>query len=280
MTRKNLPLPQMKLVGAIPLVLVSLTSYLPPAQAQLGSSVNNPVDRTPIQFVQRPKFPDNGAPTGRRRGGASRDGCTAMNTPVTALVPGEETAGKFEGETSSEITSTSFLALTVAEYPTFWFYVPELHTTARSGEFVLQNEARVDIYRTPVPIPQPGIISINLPQMPQYSLKKDVKYHWYFKVYCAATQKTSAYFFVDGWVQRVALTHELEIQLKAAAPGKYRAYIANNIWYDALTNLADLRRTNSQNSTLAEDWADLLKSIGLQDIATEPIVGVSKPISY
>lgn len=263
----------MKIACVIPLVLVSLTSFPPPVRAQLAESVSNPLDSAHIHFAQLPKLPDNGAPTGRRRGGTSRDGCPTLNTPITALVPGEETSGSSQAGTDPKSISKSFLASTVAEHPTFWFYVPNLPAHARSGEFVLQNEAGDDVYRTPLVLPQkPGVISISLPQNPQYSLKTDNKYHWYFKVYCGNPQETPEYFFVDGEVQRVALTRVLESQLNTAKSGKYRVYAANNIWYDALTNLADLLSTDSQNPMLAEDWADLLKSVGLQDLAQAPIV--------
>lgn len=265
MNRKQLPFQSMKLACVIPLVLVSFMSYPPQVQAQPAESVNNPSDSTQIQFTQ-PKFPDHGAPTGRGRGGTSRDGCPALNTSITALVPGEETSGK------------SFLALTVAEYPTFWVYVPELPANIRSGEFVLQevkagDEAGDDIYRTPLRLPEtPGILSISLPSNPQYSLENNKKYHWYFRVYCGEPQTKPEYFFVDAWVQRVALTPELETQLKTVQPKEYIAYAANTIWYDAITNLADLRRTDSQNAMLEKDWVDLLTAVGLQDLAQEPIV--------
>jgi len=238
----------MKLACVVPLVLVSLTSYLAPVRVKLAESVSNPLgtqylsvkgergrvkggedslypfpfNLSPIllqapeclsekyclgtHFAQQPKFPDNGAPTGRRRGGTSRDGCPVLNKPLTALVPGEETLGEVQAGASPKIISKSFLASTVAKYPTFWFYVPKLHTTAHRSEFVLQNEAGDDVYATALTLPEkPGIISISLPQSSQYSLEKDLKYHWYFKVYCGVTQKTPDYFFVDGWVQRVAL---------------------------------------------------------------------------
>lgn len=256
----------MKITCVIPLILISLACPSP-VWAQLAESVSNPLDIAPIRFA-RSKFPDNGAPTGRRRGGTSRDSCSALNTPLTALVPGEETF---------KSNSKSFLAATVAEHPTFWFYVPQLLTATRRSEFVLQNEAGDDVYRTSLTLPdKPGVISISLPKSTQYSLKIDNKYHWYFKVYCGDPQKTSEYFFVDGWVERVALTYELESQLKTAKSEEYMAYAANNIWYDALTNLAKLRRSDSQNSILAENWADLLKSVGLQDLAQMPIIQYAK----
>ena len=119
---------------------------------------------------------------------------------------------------------------TVAEYPTFLFHVPALPASIETGEFVLQNEARDDVYRTSLILPQqPGIISINLIQSIQYSLQINKKYHWYFKVYCEERKRASDYFFVDGWIQRVALTPGLNSQLSKASLSKYKIYTANGL---------------------------------------------------
>lgn len=73
-------------------------------------------------------------------------------------------------------------------------------------------------------------------------------------------------------MQRQVLTQALENQLKTAKPKEYIAYSANNIWYDALTNLGQLRHANPQNITINKDWVDLLNAVALQDIAQEPII--------
>lgn len=260
----------MKIAGVIPVVLLSLTSCPALVQAQMVQSVSNHLNSTRFPFVQPPKLPDNGAPIGRRRGGTSRDQCPALNLPLTALVPGREI---LVGETSPQSASKSFLASTLTQHPTFWFYIPHLPETARKAEFLLQNEIGDDVYQALLTLPQKsGVIGISLPLSPQYSLKTGKRYHWYFKVYCGEPQKTPEYFFVDGWVQRIALTRHLDSQLKTAKPRKYAIYAANNIWHDALTELADLRLTNSRNATLSEDWADLLGAVGLQDLAGADVI--------
>ncbi|MEH2258246.1 DUF928 domain-containing protein [Nostoc sp.] len=247
----------------IPLIFISLMSYSPSVQAQQTNSIPNTVKNSPFQSFKQPKLPRNGAPTGRRRAGAGRSPeCPKNLTRLTALVPGD--AGK------------SVLASTVAENPTFWFYVPQLPETMRSGEFVLQvldGKDAQNVYRIPLTLSEkPGIVSITLPAQPQYSLKVDKEYHWYFHIYCGDVEKTSDNFYVDGFVQRQVLTEALDSQLKSAKPKEYIVYSANNIWYDALTNLGQQRRTNPQNATLNQDWVDLLNVVGLQDIAQEPIV--------
>ncbi|MBE9001538.1 DUF928 domain-containing protein [Nostoc sp. LEGE 12447] len=247
----------------IPLLIVSTTIYSQLVQAQLTDSIQNTVKNSHFQSFRQPKLPKNGAPTGRRRAGAGRNPeCPNSLTRLTALVPGD--------------AEESFLASTVAENPTFWFYVPQLPQTTRYGEFVLQvldGKDVQNVYRTPLTLSgKSGIVSITLPSRSQYSLKADKKYHWYFHIYCGDPQKTSDNFYVDGFVQKQVLTEALDSQLKTAKSREYIVYSANDIWYDALTNLGQLRRANPQNATINKDWVDLLNVVGLQDINKEPIV--------
>jgi len=256
----------------IKLTLITLLLSLATSQVQ-AKSFNNIVSIKQNKPTDQ-QFPDDGDPTGRRRGGTSRRGdCPNLKTPLTALVPGDETNKK------------SFLGTTISEYPSFWVYIPELASDIRSGEFVLQDQEGNDIWRTPITLPgKPGAISIKLPQNPQYALKPNLKYHWYFNIYCSPTQKSSVY-FVDAWVRRVTLTPQLQQQLNNAKSQKYKVYIANNIWYDAITNLGELRRNNpgvgeatpSEYRAFVEDWAKLLKSVNLSELASAPIVQIYTP---
>jgi hypothetical protein len=169
------------------------------------------------------------------------------------------------------------LGLTVADSPTFWFFVPQLPATARSGEFVLQDEMGNDVYQTPVRLSgKPGIVSIRLPSNPQSFLKRDKWYHWYLLIDCQP-QTTSDQFVVEGWVKQVALNPSLESQLEAAKPREYIAYAENGIWHEALTKLAELRLSDPQNATLNENWTQLLNSVGLEEFAKEPLLGPVLP---
>ncbi|MGF1974687.1 MAG: DUF928 domain-containing protein [Nostoc sp. CmiSLP01] len=247
----------------MPLILLNITNY--PVYSQILQPVKKVVPNSQNRLAQL-KFPRNGAPIGRRQGGARRTGteCPDLEKPITALVPGEETLDE----------SKSFLALTLSEYPTFWFYVPQLPTNLGTGEFVFQDEKGKDIYRTPLTLPEkPGTIGISLPQSPQYALKQNNKYQWYFKVFCGNRQTTSEYFYVKAWVQRVALTSDLENQLKTTKAKQYVAYAVNYIWQDALTNLAQMRRNNPGDRVLFNDWNNLLTAVGLSEFASAPVLG-------
>lgn len=223
--------------------------------------------------LQLPKFPFQGQPSGRRRGGASRNECPISAKPLTALVPGVE-------ETSNK-NSKSFLASTVTEYPTFWVYVPVSSTKERSGEFVVQNEAGVEIYRNSLTLPkQAGTIGLRLPKNSKYALKTNKTYHWYFKLFCdgegAVPQdsQNEKYIYVDASIERVALSDRLGSQSTKIASRDYITYAENNLWYDAIEHLAKLRLTKPQEQIYQQDWGKLLTASGLSDLVEEPIVKI------
>lgn len=90
-----------------------------------------------------------------------------------------------------------------------------------------------------------------------------------------ASIKSSTPVFVRGWVKRMPLVPDLEGLLKAATTPRKRiaVYAQNGIWHEAVTELAKLRLTEPQNSTLNSDWTTLLSDVGLEKVAGEPIIG-------
>jgi Domain of Unknown Function (DUF928) len=215
------------------------------------------------QLIAKVTFPNNGTPKGRRRGGTSRDRCPDLKMPITALVPGEK------GNDSSN------LGFVVAEHPQFWVYIPPLPQALRNGEFVLQDEQGNDILRKLIALPKKsGAIALQLPQNLKYALQLKKKYHWYFKVYCGEPQNKPDYIYVDAWVERIALTPDLERELSRSKSREYNVYIANQLWYDALAYLAQLREINPRDSTLTQDWTKLLNGLDLEELANTPIVQI------
>lgn len=195
---------------------------------------------------------------GGRTGTGSRGDCPSVNLPLTALIPANNQG------------------LTIAEYPRFWIFVPNKSNKIISGEFVLQDETDNDVYRTNFHLPAtPGIVTLNLEKTTPLQINK--QYQWYFKLYCSQ-QKFSNPLFVRGWIQRIAIDPNLKKQLKAAATPEQRfnIYYRNNIWYEAVTELAERQLIKSQNNSLLGDWDNLLKRIGLEYLISQPIVGEVK----
>ena len=218
-----------------------------------------------------------GRPEGNtRQPGGTRGACPRVNKPLTALVPmTKETSSASQNSNAAKATSNSSLGLTVAERPTFWFYVPYSFNPSRRIEFVLQDEEGNDIYQTSSTESGilPGVVGFQLPSTAP-ALQVNRVYRWFFLVYC----KPEEPIHVEGTVKRVALNSSLARQLEQAKPEeKFALYAKAGISQEALTSLAALRRQNPEDATLKDEWIQLLKSMNLDAIAQEPITTMLTP---
>jgi hypothetical protein len=232
---------------------------------------NSPVNREPS--VNQLRFPNRGIPTGRRRGGTSRNDCPVLDKSLTALVPGQESSQKrslkYASKKNGLNESKSFLAPTIGAYPTFWVYVPQLTNSAQTGEFILQNEQGQDIYRTLVDLPtKSGILGLKVPTKPHNALKTGQRYHWYFKTYCGGTDDSSGYVYVDAWIKKIALNSATKEQLEANKLNDAQVFINHNLWYEAVNSLAIKRLENMQK----KEWHKLLGLLNLSDLNNEKIL--------
>lgn len=222
----------------LPKVKLAFFTALTIAGTQLGSQA----------IANLPPAPETGTPDGQRAPGGTRPeqkvACKQTDPPLTALVPEN---GK---------------GLTTAAYPSFWFYIPYAPKDMHSIEFSLHNqEETTTLYRTSLQLTKtPGAIGISLPPHPEHSLKLNESYHWYLIVNCQPKKTFENDLVLDGWVSRVQLS-----------PNRV-------IWYDALTNLANLYLSEPQNLEVKKAWVKLLTSVGLEKLTQTPVVSsVSNP---
>lgn len=216
---------------------------------------------TTIHYTPPPPPPEP-PPGGRVLGGARRGTCPAFKPELTALVPFTQKTG----------SAMDVWGLTTVTHPTFWFYVPLPKNSAYPAEFVLQDEAANPIYQTAIALPdKPGVMGVTLPKTVS-PLALNKRYRWFFSIYCDKEQQSPP-IYVEGVIQRVTLSQAIAQQLATAKPQQQSAiYAQNGIWYETLTTLAKLRLKNPEDSKLQAEWRNLITSIGLSDVATQPIV--------
>ncbi|MCL6753921.1 DUF928 domain-containing protein [Nostoc sp. CCCryo 231-06] len=252
-------------------LLVSLAPVL--AKPTLSSSPSDRGAKTNLAQAtafNQPSLPSGPPPRGRVRGGAKRGGeCEVSKLDLTALVHFTEGAK----------SAINVWGQTTVERPSWFFYVPYNKDLAYEVEFVLKedpdsndsNESN-EIYRKAIALPEkPGIIRVSLPTTaPALALNK--QYRWFFTINCDKQNK-SPLTFVEGVIQRVELNPGAVKELQTTELlRRYTIYAQNGIWYDVLTTLAQLRQKNPKDAALQAEWRNLLSSIGLDDIAAEPIV--------
>lgn len=192
-----------------------------------------------------------------RTAGASRGSCGADIASPVALLPSEQRIG-----------------LTVDANPTFLFNISQPSTA--SAEFILQDMQNNEVYATTVELPKTsGVISISLPQGGESSKSLEVgkRYEWSFALICDARDRGQD-IVLDGEIERVEPNAALTSALQKAAPKERPSvYAESGLWYNTVASLAKLRQERPNDAELATDWATLLQSVGLDEIAQSPLVG-------
>ncbi len=211
-----------------------------------------------LTVAERPKAPKTGTPSGNTTPGTTRPeaSCPATPKPLTALFANQ-------GQD-----------FTLAEYPTWLFYIPYNPQEISLMEFLLFNETQTKtIYHAPVKLSnKPGIIKIQLPPEADHSLAVNTTYHWRFNLDCEPDRTITPDLVLQGWIRRIPLNSQIENELKSAESQEYLVYQNHDIWYDALSNLAQLYFTNPKNSELIQVWQDTLELLELDWVISEPLV--------
>ncbi len=218
----------------------------------LAQNTTQPLENSDL-FAAPPPPNDVGQPgqrsdAGTRGCGLADSGAPSVGNNMTALVPVYE---------SSE--PPIVFSQTAAVDPKLWFYNP--FTVPTPGTFALEDtEGNVLYEGTFVSPAQSGVVSITLPDTLAPMAVGD-RYRWFFVLNC---QEDSAIYVVEGWLQRSELTAEIVTQLDgASAQEQVAVYARNGFWQDALTLAAESQMPQ---------WAILLEDVGLEYLATEPIL--------
>ncbi|MCL1475671.1 DUF928 domain-containing protein [Argonema antarcticum] len=243
----------LKLIGfSIALLLgFTIVTHLP---ARVGAQPQPPSSQTlPSRWGAYEPDSSIGKP-GRREGGGTRGPALTSLTALTALAPPNSRGA------------------TLSAYPTFFFYVSKEEGKDRKMTFTLSEKFTLsdgsnqqEIYKTIfTSTGLAGIVSISLPAYANLPpLETGRSYHWT----CALSSGSDAEALirVDGWIWRINPSPELKRDLEQATSLRDRlaTYDKNNVWYDTLATLAELRRANPNDAELKAKWTALLESVGL-----------------
>lgn len=212
--------------------------------------------------TKKPSIGGQPTPPDKKPNKIPRNPCKENEPSLMALVvPSTET----------QKNSTSF----TQENPRFWFYMPYESIQLRTAEFEISDDAgnsyKEDLKQllTQTKV-KPGFISVSVPST-KFSLKDG---QWYqlklsVDVSCKLTSRPIPD-YVIAWVEKQKLNSTVSNQLSNAKNQleKSKIFENNGLWYDALTTIAENKRSNPND----ENWARLLRVVGLQEITTKEIV--------
>ena len=192
-------------------------------------------------------------PTRRIGGGTRRDSCAVNQESLIALIPANS------------------VGMTTSLYPTFFFSLPQTNQS-RTVEFVLRNQQDELVYEANFDTAgKRGVISLDLPTETE-PLLLNQDYHWYLSLICNPENRAQD-LVVEGIIRRTELEPVAASQLNQLKPiEKVDFYLQANLWYEAIATLAQLKSVSAHQAELSVKWANLLHSVGLEQISDQPII--------
>lgn len=183
--------------------------------------------------------------------------------------------GWFPSIRLTALVPQSNFGTTVAEYPKFFFYIPDADVAGTEAVLILRNDQQDEVYQKTVTLKaqdSDSIISIDLSGSPSLPpLEVGQSYSWEFGLILHKTDQ-SANPYVSGSITRVEANSEIKgILQQGFVPKQPSVYATNGIWYESLASLAQLRCTNPNDASIVSDWQSLLQQVGLPEIAKKPL---------
>jgi len=215
---------------------------------------------TSATAIAAPYVPPAGLGAPGRRESAGTRGCAFGNPAnLIALLPAAN------------------IGLTADAYPRFYWYMPV--SQAQFVEFTLtqvdeQGEDSATLYTSRFAVTgEAGIVSLQLPETASLPpLVAGDRYRWQVAAFCNPDSDNGD-LQIEGWVQYQPPAEELAAALTAAAASEQVAlYASNGYWFDAFEQLATLAAAAPEDADLQASWAELLHSVGLDELATQPLV--------
>jgi len=168
------------------------------------------------------------------------------------------------------------LVFTTEATPTLFFCLPSLEQSqAITLKFTLYDRGTRAIYeKSLTPLARSGIASLEIPTSQTFSeLEMNRTYRWKFSI---AERKGDRHQEVEGWIRRVAMQPSLTNKLaRASALERVKLYYEARLWYEALNELAQLKRDRPEDSVINEKWTQMLASVNLNTIAQVPLLNAN-----
>ncbi|BAY48637.1 hypothetical protein SAMD00079811_62630 [Scytonema sp. HK-05] len=115
------------------------------------------------------------------------------------------------------------------------------------------------------PSRESGVTSLTLPSQRNLApLEINQLYQFSVSLICGQDTSPNSVITVYGWVQRVAVSNNVESTLKRFSPKeRISVYAKQGLWFDLVSTLADLRACNPSDSALLATWVSVIKATAL-----------------
>ena len=190
---------------------------------------------------------------------------------------GPGTACTQAGKNMRAIAPDNGLGFTFDDYPYFFWYFPGVEY-ARGIDFMLFKQTiREDngelehtrVYRQKLNLNKSGIIAFPLPAEKSPPLEEGQEYRWRIRIQCTGNTAMNLSYSIE---RQSTDNTELISKLEAAPVDQHPVIFADSgVWFDALKMITLQLEQAPGDPILTEDWNNVLRRIGFEDLIGEPI---------
>ena len=201
----------------------------------------------------------------------SQESPLPVYTPRNKTIPRARVGGSMRGTDGKDPEIVALVpdhvGLTVKQAPSLNWFLSK--PTSLPIRFTLIDTRTVKpLHEGPIPTPsQAGVQSLNLKDF-GLTLEPDVQYRWYISA-IRNPDSPSQDIVAGGMIERCEFSTcliEMEVDLSCDQQSVRRNAV-RGFWYDAVSCLCDLIKTNQQDPSLRRMRAALLKQVGLNGVA-------------
>jgi hypothetical protein len=202
-------------------------------------------------------------------------------TPRNKTIPRSRVGGSLRGTDGKDPEIVALVpdhvGLTVKQAPSLNWFLSK--PTSLPIRFTLIDTRTVKpLHEGPIPTPsQAGVQSLDLKDF-GLTLEPDVQYRWYVSA-IRDPDSPSQDIVAGGMIERCEFSTclvEMEVDLSCDHQSVMRNAV-RGFWYDAVSCLCDLIKTNQQDPSLRRMRAALLKQVGLNGVAEWDLKSASLP---
>jgi hypothetical protein len=165
------------------------------------------------------------------------------------------------------------VAQSTSNQPSLFWYLDGVPPGSAKIELTLIDDEAVNpLIETTLKKPnRPGLYRIDLADY-GVNLSPGKEYEWSVSIIMNPEDRSQD-IMATGWIERVARSEDLSARL--ASEGEDRSvhvFADEGLWYDALTALGDQMQRNPDDRELREVRSSLLRQVGLDTVATAPVL--------
>jgi hypothetical protein len=201
----------------------------------------------------------------------SEESSLPIYTPRNKIMPRARVGGGLRGTEGKDPEIVALVpdhvGMTIKQAPSLNWFLSK--PTSLPIRFTLIDTRSVKpLYEGPISTPvQAGIQSLNLKEL-GLKLEPDVQYRWYISA-IRNPDSPSQDIVAGGMIERCEFSTclvEMEVDLSCDLQSVRRNAV-RGFWYDAISCLCDLIKTDPQDASLRRMRAALLKQVGLNGVA-------------